>query len=361
MSIENSDTAANEFLHVPLVRASMAYLAQPNDASVCRALDQAITETALAGHVDHYEVYKQVSQAWTSQQRVQLESAFEVCADGYRTTMADGRRCQATLMSIPVMLIADHAASHLDGEAFDVLKTSLHRHGLVDESITVVMLPEMVNTLARLASPVQRKRLLIDLVEPLIRGEPAGTVTVDAGLEQPEEFSGAEMTCTMRYLTFALFAAEGDLTSLVNRWLEDDMDELMLAWSLEVGEAIRTHGDYQDVEVGAPSAYGEAETKGLIQQGITAIQVFVAGVTTAAGMPPVQACELALQYVEKGETGPELFLYYRRGGKMLEANKVLLPDCRWAEEMNIVVDTLTQVAVSAAEAAGISACRHIQL
>lgn len=345
--------------HAPLlVQAGLHFVANRVQQAAYKELDRALYAAAVANEPQQFDALVRAVEHHPDQDKDAVFSALEVIADTYRCVSDNNGH--ALLMTIPMLIFTDHPTSDLDEETVASIKLSLHAHALADASISVVMMPWMNSAAGRPSNLVSRRRLLMNLVRPTVEGNPDKPPATDVVPEAVEKFQPNGLTCCVRYLTFALYSTATALGDLVTRWSDDALDEKIGNWSHDVAELIRHHGNYPLVDVGAPCVYSEGEMKGVLQQAMMGVRLFVTGLAKISA-PPASECELALQYVSEGEHGQELFLYYRHGKRMIEANKIPLPECRWLEEQTMVLDTLSEIAKEAASELGIGRFNHVVL
>lgn len=345
--------------HAPLlVQAGLHFVANRVVQSAYKELDRALCDAAVANEPQQFDALVKAVEHHPDQDKVAVFSALEVLADTYRCV--SDKNCHALLMTIPMLIFTDHSTSDLDDRTVASIKISLHAHGLADASVSLVVMPWMNTAAGRPSNLVSRRRLLMDLVRPSVDGTPDLQPSTDVLPEATEQILAEGLTCCVRYLTFALYSTASPLGDLVSRWSDDALDEQIANWSNDVAELIKHHGNYHIVEVGAPTVYSEGEMQGVMQQAMMGVRLFVQGLAGIA-VPPAAECELALQHVSDGEHGQELFLYYRHGERMIEANKIPLPECRWLEEQTMVLDTLSEIAKEAVSELGIGRFSHVVL
>lgn len=302
----------------PLMSAGLNLLKEPFEKGAFATLEEVLDEAEPA---DYDQLVKALERE-TPDNRFGLLDTIDCCAEAAIVEMANGMPAEALLVSAPVRVQSDTPITGLDRETRAFVATSLLRNGLINDAIKVAVVPWLGTPAGRLENPVERRRLLLDLIEPIREFdegcEPA--LTIPAQDNEPSDPDGE----VIRYLTFALCSTESPIDMLVEQWEAQETVQQVVAWSKEMGQMLKDKAGYRGATVFGPTVYSKAGAKAALAKGVALINAMM----RRSQVSPDQ-CELAMQIhgdVEQG-TGV-LNLYWIHGDALLARDALALPVMR---------------------------------
>lgn len=354
-----------------LVRSAQLYLSSAgtsvSDHSY-KLLEIALSTAAYTGATEQYQELLEAIEGFEPGVQCNLLNELDRMADRFVSSMADGGEYQAVLLSIPMLMISDRSVSDLDDVALRVMTSSLRRHGLVDDSVSAVLLPWLTQTPARIENPIFRHQLLQEVARPMSR-DPFDAD--DAYLFQdiartcrppePPSMPGVERT-TVRYLTMVLSAPGTLVPELVDRlWHEAAIKTRVDAWLTDVGLLITNFGKHKAVQPSLPMFAVDAEAEGHLQLSLAATVSFINGSANAPGAKPASDCLLTIKPERHDGAKTHVRLRYSHEGETMGVLKIELASPRRPEDIGLVSHALGLAASESARNAGIGQVEFLDL
>jgi len=326
----------------PLVQAAKAFLGCPSSEDKVYGLDKALHHSASVPDPD--DLFSELLEAiepYPKAARMQLLDTLDMCADAAVFTTEGGYRGKSALISVPIMVVTDQPTRDLTFEESCTIAELLVIHGLVDNLTSVAFMPILSPREDRITNPIKRKGLLQILVDYLQGGRNERSIRIVKNA-QPRPAPGS---IVIRYLTFAIFLAEGEPDAVINSWMMDEMNDKVTAWASAVAALIMHSGGYTHVEVGAPVGYSEATRNGAVMECIAALKQTMSALTSGSNALPSHELNVATHLAGKIHDGTLSIRFHAIQRDTVVATKVVpLPSVSIDEEAASVLYAVNQAA-----------------
>lgn len=342
-------------LYVQTVNTPMAQYTQ-------LLLESSLALAAITSETDHYQELVAWAQNLPEATRADLFSEIDRLVERHPVDRIDGSPSEAALLSIPVTVITDHPTVDVSGPAYELMRASMRRHGLLDATAEVVIMPWLTQAPAEHQNPVRRLRLLQSLVGRLSSGltpDYDGLAQKLRPAEEPELID--ERVACVRYLTIALYTS-GDVRALGDRlWHDPAYQDKAEAWLDEMSQLLAASGRYEFAQAGLPTSPTEADMEGNLQRAGTEVSMFIIEAARTPGFPLAAECAVVMRPERRDGVKTHVHVRYTHQGETLKAIRVALPVTVSPEHVGLIGHAISGAAFRAAEDAGVGDIHDLDL
>lgn len=300
----------------PIYKACSKFLKNPLAHDADDKIDEALTNCAILSRDSDIDLLLS-----HNSDHPNMESLIDVL-DFYSTSHVifdsneDGVGCE--LFLIPVVIGCTSNSPIMNSDQLDKIAKSFRVHNFLSDEQSVVVYSELLDIEQLEFNYVRRKRMLIGLLESIITGQSSSMLSLPS-IEQPTQNMKGGLSVCLKYLPLAVMGDPGDFIDMIN---DDDNKDSEL-WREYVGTVLAEGSDNLFASVDCPFYYDEAVDNGVLNYAITITQLKITNFVKSNNISPSD-CKI---FIEKGDfiEGHDVFIYYKHGDKVLDAEKIQLP------------------------------------
>lgn len=336
-----TDQPAATLKDIDLLTAGRELLADPKNFAYHAQLEDLLR--TLAGNLGEQELEQLLAESKDHPNYNALVDTLDQLAE--RTIVSlDGDGYEGVLLTVPLILVSDKPIRDLPPALVKKLVDGLHEYGLLMEGETASM-QRWVNTAKGLLhNHVQRKRVLIGMMNERVVGRQPTPYRNTLPVELPEP--GRDTVA--RFLTLTLHGPIG-CAERVSLWSSPQMKSRLQDWMGEIARAMKNQG-YTICSALLPCPYSMAPSKGATLVAQEQIRVFMTS-TISKFVVPRPECIVRTRFTQStDQRSLTLTMQYRHEDNELVRQVIEVPGLKGDDTIDVVVSLLQTHIARAVEA-----------
>lgn len=328
----------------PIQKACLGYLKNPNASNSDEKIDNALTHCALVNMHNGLEDFLASNE--DHQNYDDLIDALDFYSSSHFVMDDNEEWVQCGLFLIPIVIGCKSSFPVISDDQINKIAKSFREHNLLDDYQSVAVFPGLLDLEGVDFNFVKRKRMLLGMLESMFnKGNPF--IIENTIRKSPRKNKEGELSICLGYLPIAVAGEAGDFIDLIG----DDDNADSISWRESVGSVLAENADTVYAVVDYPFYYSDAIDEGIMNYAINSTHLKIAKFVSDHSINP-EECSI---FIGKGdfESGHDVFLYYKNGEKVLDAEKIQLPIPNSEDHLGSIISRYLDCVFSCAEANGI--------
>lgn len=300
-----------------LLGACITFLRDPDVDENELALDDALTHCAFEG--DDYDI---IGFLQANAGHPELESLIE-CLEYYSSQhYFDGGHespVECGLFLIPVIIAVRDSKPIFSDDQATLVARSFRAHNFLDDFQSVAVLPNLLSIDQVASNFIQRKAVLLAMMGKMLGVELEDRLQSAIKDLTENTIECEESTLHLRFLMISVMGSSSDFIEEIN----DSDNENVQCWIDEVESILSGPGNDVLVSIETPDEFDVSIDHGILAHAIVAAKLTIHKFTENH-LIDTKDCAVYIGRSNSEDTH-EVFLYYKHGEKLLDAEKIQLP------------------------------------